>query len=62
MIRRAPSANWLTPEWQEKMLRIDDCIRCGKCKSKCPYGLDTPNLLLENLIDYKKILSGEIKV
>ena len=62
MIRRAPSANWLTPEWQEKMLRIDDCIRCGKCKSKCPYGLDTPNLLLANLIDYKKILSGEIKV
>ena len=60
MIRRSPSANWLTPAWQEKMLKIEDCIRCGKCKSKCPYGLDTPELLLENLLDYKKILSGEI--
>ncbi|MCR5294877.1 MAG: aldo/keto reductase [Lachnospiraceae bacterium] len=62
MIRRSPTERWLTSEWQEKMLRIEDCIRCGKCKSRCPYGLDTPQLLYENLIDYKKILSGEIKL
>ncbi|MBR2632994.1 MAG: aldo/keto reductase, partial [Lentisphaeria bacterium] len=29
MLRRAPSENFLTPEWQNKMEQIDDCINCG---------------------------------
>ena len=62
MIRRSPSKNWLTDEYQKKMMQIEDCIGCGACKSKCPYGLDTPELLKLNLADYKKILSGEIQV
>ena len=62
MIRRSPSAQWLTKEYQEKMHRIRDCIGCGNCRRHCPYGLDTPALLRENLEDYEKILSGEIKV
>ena len=61
MIRRSPSEMWLTPEWQEKMKRIENCLRCGKCKSKCPYGLDTPILLQKNYEDYQEILkSGDI--
>ncbi len=62
MIRRSPSAMWLTPEYQEKMLNIENCLECGQCKAKCPYGLDTPELLKLNLRDYKDILSGKIKV
>ena len=62
LIRRSPSAQHLTPEAQAKMLKIEDCINCGKCRSKCPYGLDTPELLRLNLADYKRILSGETKV
>ena len=62
LIRRAPSAGFLSEEWQGLMLKIDECIDCGLCKSKCPYELDTPNLLRKNLQDYKKILSGEITV
>lgn len=62
MIRRSPSAQWLTKEYQEKMHRIRDCVGCGNCRRHCPYGLDTPALLRENLEDYEKILSGEIKV
>jgi len=62
MIRRSPSANWLTPANQEKMLNIENCIECGSCKERCPYGLDTPALLKLNLADYKKILAGEINV
>ncbi len=58
MLRRAPSEAWLTPEWQEKMKRIENCLQCGKCKSKCPYGLDTPTLLQKNYEDYKEILSA----
>ena len=62
LIRRSPSANWLTEGYQQKMLNIENCIGCGHCKSKCPYGLDTPELLKQNLADYKDILSGKVKV
>ena len=56
MIRRSPSAQWLTDEWQEKMSRIDQCIGCNHCAQHCPYGLDTPNLLRRNYEDYKTFL------
>ena len=59
MLRRAPAAAWLTPEWQEKMEQIQQCLHCGQCKSKCPYGLDTPRLLEENYADYQKVLAGQ---
>jgi predicted aldo/keto reductase-like oxidoreductase len=61
-MRRAPSANFLGEEWQGLMGKIEDCIDCGLCKSKCPYGLDTPNLLRKNLADYKDILAGRVKI
>lgn len=62
LIRRSPSAGWLTPESQKMMFQIELCVGCGKCKSKCPYELDTPTLLKRNLEDYKRILAGEEKV
>lgn len=62
MIRRAPAAAQMTPAMQEKMKKIENCLHCGKCKSKCPYGLDTPTLLQKNYEDYCRILRGEIKV
>lgn len=62
LIRRSPSAPYLTPEWQEKMMQIEQCVHCDQCKSKCPYGLDTPVLLQHNLDDYKRILSGEVQL
>ena len=62
MIRRAPSEAQLTPEMQAKMKKIEDCLHCGQCKEKCPYGLDTPALLEKNYEDYKRILAGEVSV
>ena len=59
LLRRSPSAPYLTPEWQEKMKKIEDCKHCGACKKKCPYGLDTPELLRRNYEDYKEILAGK---
>lgn len=59
MIRRAPQAAQLTPAMQEKMLLIEQCLHCGQCISRCPYGLDTPALLEKNLADYKEILAGK---
>lgn len=62
LIRRAPAQAQLTPEMQEKMRKIEGCLHCNKCRSKCPYGLDTPALLEKNYKDYKEILKvGEIK-
>lgn len=62
LLRRSPSELQLTPQVQEKMKKIKDCLHCGKCKSKCPYGLDTPALLEKNYQDYKRVLAGEVSV
>lgn len=62
MIRRAPSNAWLSDTWQENMHNIENCIHCNQCRSKCPYELDTPSLLEQNLIDYQNILEGKTKV
>lgn len=56
MLRRAPTAGWLSPEYQAKMEKIKDCLHCGQCKKKCPYGLDTPRLLEQNYLDYQTFL------
>ena len=44
------------------MKKIEGCLHCNKCMKKCPYQLNTPELLQKNYEDYKKILAGEIKV
>ena len=62
LMRRSPYKRFLTPEWQQKMRMINDCINCGKCVSKCPYGLNTPELLRKNLADYEDILAGRVKL
>lgn len=62
LIRRAPSENFKGEFWQKEMAKIEDCVDCGLCKSKCPYGLDTPNLLRKNLADYRNIISGAVEV
>lgn len=56
MLRRSPSANWLSPHGQEEMKKIETCINCGKCKAHCPYDLNTPELLKKNYEDYKTFL------
>lgn len=59
LIRRAVSANFLNEETQEKMKKIENCLECGQCRSKCPYGLDTPELLKKNYKDYQEVLEGK---
>lgn len=51
-LRRAPYETYLTQEYHDKMQKIKGCLRCGHCSSKCPYGLDTPNLLQMNYEDF----------
>jgi len=52
LLRRAPYQQYMTEEWYRKMHKIEDCVHCNACKSRCPYELDTPNLLVEMLRDY----------
>ncbi len=56
MLRRAPVEIFTTPEIQENMAKIDDCMHCNKCKSHCPYGLDIPTLLKANYEDFKTFI------
>ena len=61
MLRRAPAQAWLTEEWQAKMHQIEQCRHCGHCIAKCPYGLNTPELLQANYKDYWEVLAQSRK-
>ncbi len=52
LLKRAPYKQFLQDSFRERMELINGCLECGKCKSKCPYGLDTPNLLKRELKKY----------
>lgn len=56
LLRRSPTAGHLSEGGQAMMKKIENCIQCGQCKAKCPYGLDTPNLLKRNYEDYLTFL------
>ena len=53
LLKRSPTAALLSDQWIENMKRIDNCLDCGHCTEHCPYSLDTPALLRDNLADFK---------
>ena len=64
LLRRSPYPGWLSEEMNAEMMKIEDCRHCNACASRCPYGLDTPKLLADNLADYKQFRAehlGELK-
>lgn len=62
MVRRSPSAEFFSEESKAMMLNIHNCLKCGQCMKRCPYGLPIPTLLEKNLKDYEAILSGKVQV
>ena len=50
---RAPYQPYITKEWQAKMHKIESCINCRRCVAHCPYSLDTPRLLRDQLHWYE---------
>ena len=54
LLRRSPWQQYMTDQWREKMEKIENCIGCRSCAKRCPYQLDTPNLLKYMLKDYRE--------
>ena len=54
LLRRSPYKRFMSDEWYAKMQKIEECVHCDLCKSRCPYGLDTPSLLQYMLKDYNE--------
>ncbi|MHC4873488.1 MAG: aldo/keto reductase [Planctomycetota bacterium] len=56
LLERAPAARFLTEDYQKTMARIDNCIDCGQCIKRCPYNINTPELLKKVYGIYKTYL------
>ena len=56
LMRRAPTVGLLSQESRAGMRRIENCTECGKCRERCPYGLDAPRLLRQMYADYQTFL------
>jgi predicted aldo/keto reductase-like oxidoreductase len=54
LMKRARFEPFISEEWRGKMALIDTCTGCGQCAAKCPYELDTPALLKNQLVLYKE--------
>ena len=58
LLRRSPYQKYMSDEWYAKMHKVEECVHCNACKSRCPYGLDTPALLQLMLKDYDEFYAA----
>lgn len=58
-LQRAPHSVYVTDAWRKEMDKIDDCVHCDLCKSRCPYGIDIPNTLVKNKADFDKVWAAK---
>ena len=56
LLQRSPWKGWVTPEWQMEMDKIEDCIHCGACARKCPYGIKPFETLPGHLAFYREFV------
>ena len=59
LMRREPASIILSEEGLEKMKKVESCIRCGQCMKRCPYQLNTPDLLRRHYEDVMEVLAGK---
>ena len=52
LLGRSPYRPYMSDDWYAKMHKIEACVHCDACQSRCPNGLDTPALLARQLQDY----------
>ena len=56
LLGRAVWQDYVTPEWQANMAKIDDCIQCGECAKRCPYQLKPFETLPGQLAFYREFI------
>lgn len=56
LLGRAVWQDYVTPEWQANMAKIDDCIHCGECAKRCPYDLKPFETLPGQLAFYREFI------
>ncbi|MDR0827544.1 MAG: aldo/keto reductase [Desulfovibrio sp.] len=56
LLRRSPWQQYAEADWVEKMRAAKSCIQCGACAERCPYKLDTPELIADNVRDYENFM------
>jgi len=56
LLGRAVWQDYVTPEWQANMAKIDDCIQCGLCAKRCPYELKPYETLPGQLAYYREFI------
>jgi len=44
LVTRSPYKGLISKASQARLAKVEDCIHCGACKTRCPYGLDTETL------------------
>lgn len=52
LMGRSRFEGFLVDSWAEQMERIKECQQCGHCKERCPYKLDTPEVLKAQYAKY----------
>jgi predicted aldo/keto reductase-like oxidoreductase len=58
LMKRSRFEPFISKEWRAKMALIDTCTECGQCAARCPYELDTPALLKNQLSLYREFCGG----
>ena len=57
-IPRAPYKGLISKQMQAKVKNVENCTNCGACKTRCPYGLDTPTLARKQYELYKEFVAA----
>lgn len=54
-VKRNRPEKYLGQEYRAMVEKVDACIRCGACKSRCPYELDVPNRIVDQKDAYMEL-------
>ena len=57
LLTRSPAEPYFSQEWQHNMEKIEQCIHCGVCATRCPYELKPFETLPGHLAFYRKLLA-----
>ena len=54
LLRRSPWQQYMNEYWTAELAKVETCLHCGLCESRCPYGLKCSHLIAENLRDWRQ--------